>query len=122
MLGWIPLIGPIIDGLVSMFNKYKDVEAIKYQTDGNVSIEGVKASAQIIEATKDDIGIRILRDAALVFPVTWSALIGWDTIVAYKWPWLKFHVPPYPEGVAYIPYAALVFLFGNIGINAWKRR
>lgn len=122
MLGWIPLIGPVIDGLVSMFNKYKDVEAIKYKTDGEVSIEGVKASAQIIEATKDDIGIRILRDAALVFPVTWSALIGWDTIVAIKWPWLMFHVPPYPAGVEYIPYAALVFLFGNIGINAWKRR
>lgn len=122
MFGWIPLIGPIIDGIVSMFNKYKDVEAIKYKTDGEVDIEGVKASAQIIEATKDDIGVRFMRDAALVFPVGWSALIGWDTIVAIRWPNLMFHVAPYPPNLEYIPYAALIFLFGNIGINAWKRK
>lgn len=122
MFGWIPIIGPIIDGIVAIFSKYKDVEAIKYKTDGEVDIAGVKASAEIISATKDDIGVRLLRDAALTPPVVWSALIGWDTVVAYRWPDLMFHVPPYPPGVEYIPYAALVFLFGNIGINAWKRK
>lgn len=122
MFGWIPIIGPIIDGIVSIFNKYKDVEAIKYQTDGQVSIEGFKASAQIIESTKDDIGVRILRDLALTPPVIWSALIGYDTIIAYKWPEYMFHIPPYPEGVAYIPYAAMIFLFGNIGLNVWRRK
>lgn len=122
MLGWIPIIGPIIDGIVSIFKKYKDVEAIKYQTDGQVSIEGFKASAQIIESTKDDIGVRLLRDVALTPPVIWSSIIGWDTIVATRYPELMFHIPPYPPSVEYIPYAALVFLFGNIGINAWKKR
>ena len=122
MFGWIPVIGPIIDGIVSIFNKYKDVEAIKYKTDGQVSIEGFKASAQIIESTKDDIGVRLLRDIALTPPVVWSALIGWDTIVAFRYPNLMFHIPPYPEGVAYIPYVAMVFLFGNIGFNVWRRK
>lgn len=122
MLGWIPIIGPIIDGIVSIFNKYKDVEAIKYKTDGEVSIEGFKASANIIESTKDDIGIRFARDIVCYPVAIWSALIGWDTIVVRRWPDLMFHVEKYPESVSYLPYAVLAFLLGNIGFNIWRRR
>jgi hypothetical protein len=122
MLGWIPIIGPVVDGIVAIFSKFKDVEAIKYKTDGEVSIEGFKASANIIETTKDDIGIRLARDI-VIYPVAiWSALIGWDTIVVKRWPELMFHIEKYPESVAYLPYAVIVFLLGNIGLNIWRRK
>jgi hypothetical protein len=49
-------------------------------------------------------------------------IIGWDTIVVRHYPDLVFIVEKYPDSVAYLPYAVLIFLLGNIGINAWKSR
>lgn len=118
---WLPLIGPILQGLFntvsSIYAKAKDTQLGMRTAD----VEEAKVSAQIIRDTNEDIVLRILRDAALVFPIIWSALMGWDTIVAWRYPWLMWHVPNYPASVGYIPYAALAFLFGNIGMNIWKR-
>lgn len=122
MLGWIPLIGPILQGLFStassIYSTFKSTQVEQIKAD----VATAQVSAQIIHDTNDDIGIRILRDAALVFPVVWSALIGWDTIVAKHYPWLKFNVADYPDNVRYIPFAAFAFLFGTIGFNIWKRK
>ncbi len=121
-LSWIPVLGPIIQGLFGFLNKRTEAEVEKYKVDGTVDVEAMKASANIIEATKDDIGLRFMRDLALVGPVIWSTLIAWDTIVAHRYPDLRFIVADYPPSVGYIPYAAFVFLFGNIGLNIWKKR
>jgi hypothetical protein len=122
MLGWIPLLGPILQGLFNtastIYGKFKDTQLGMREQE----VAEAKISAQIIHDTNDDIGLRIMRDAALVFPVGWSALIGWDTIISYRWPDLMFHVNNYPDTVGYIPYAALAFLFGNIGMNIWRRK
>ena len=122
MLSWLPLIGPILQGLFSTASSI-------YATFKSTQVEQIKAdvataqvSAQIIHDTNDDICLRLLRDTAVLGPVVWAALISWDTIVALRWPWLKFNVSDYPKDVGYIPYAALAFLFGNIGFNIWKRK
>lgn len=121
-LSWIPLLGPIIEGLFGFLNKRSDNALEKYKTGVSADTEDAKTSASIIEATQDDIGIRLMRDAACLPVVVWSMLIGWDTIIAKKWPYLMWHVEKYPDSVAYLPYAVLIFLLGNVGINAWKRR
>lgn len=118
MLSWIPLIGPIIQGISSIFTSYQNTKVAEIKAN----VQAAQISEQIIKDTNDDICLRILRDAALLFPVTWSALIGWDTIVSYRWHWLMFHVGNYPQSVGYIPYAAMIFLFGNIGLNIWKNK
>lgn len=122
MLSWIPLLGPIIQGLLntasSMYGKFKDTEVAKRQSD----TADAQIGAQIIKDTNDDISLRIIRDAALVPPVLWSSIIGWDTIVAKRFPDLMFHVADYPDNVQYIPYGAFAFLFGVLGMNIWKRR
>lgn len=119
---WLPLIGPILQGLFStvssVYFKYKDTEVAKRTAD----TEDAKVAAQIIHDTNDDIGLRIIRDAALVPPVLWSFIIGWDTIVAKRYPGWMFHVVNYPEAVQYIPYGAFAFLFGVLGMQIWKRR
>lgn len=122
MLGWIPLIGPIINGITSIFTGISNTEITKLQTTSATSIAETKASVSIIQATQDDIGLRILRDMACTPVVLWSMLIGWDTIVADRFPDYMFHIEKYPDSVSYLPYAVLVFLLGNIGINAWKQR
>jgi hypothetical protein len=122
MLSWIPLLGPILQGLFNtvstIYSKFKDTQLGMREQD----VEEAKVSAQIIHDTNDDIGLRIMRDGALFFPVVWGGLIGWDTIVSHNCPEWMFHVNNYPDSVGYIPYAAYAFLFGVIGINAWKRR
>lgn len=122
ILTWIPLIGPIVEGLFGFLNKRNDNALAKFKIGTEADVEDAKTSARIIEATQDDIGIRLMRDAVCFPVVIWSMLIGWDTIIAKKWPYLMWHVEKYPDSVAYLPYAVLVFLLGNVGINAWKRR
>lgn len=123
---WLPLIGPILQGLFtsvsSVYLKYKDTELGKLQTNRTNDLEEAKVGASIVANNQEYIGFRIMTDAALVMPVVWGALIGWDTIVALRYPWLKFNVSDYPESVKYIPYMAYVFLFGSLGMNIWKRK
>lgn len=122
MLAFLPIIGPIIQGIVSIFTKVEDTKVEVLKTNLGTQVQEAQVSAQIIQATQDDIGLRLMRDL-LCFPtVMWASLIGWDTIVAFRYPDLMFHVPPYPESVAYLPYAVVVFLLGNIGINMWNRK
>jgi hypothetical protein len=122
MLSWIPLLGPILQGLFStastIYSKFKDTEVAKRIAD----TEDAKVGAQIIQSTNDDINLRIIRDIALVPPTVWGGLIGWDTIVAKNYKWLMFGVENYPDSVQYIPYGAYAFLFGVLGMNIWKRR
>src|SRR5258708_23920652 len=122
MFGWITFIGPILQGLFntvsSIYGKFKDTQLGMRQTE----VEEAKVSAQIIHDTNDDLGIRILRDAVCLPVVAWTMIIGWDTIVVHHYPDLVFIVERYPDSVSYLPYAVLMFLLGNIGINAWKRR
>jgi hypothetical protein len=127
MLSWIPLLGPILQGISSIVNGFTNLAGVKLTTASQQQIAAMQASTQIITATNDDIALRILRDLAILPVVVWSALIGWDTIIAdprqsvipHEWMW---HVPNYPQSVAYLPYAVIVFLFGNIGLNIWRQK
>ena len=127
MLSWIPLLGPIFQGISSLVGNFTNLAGVKLQTAAQTTIAETNASAQIIQATNDDILLRILRDAAILPVVVWSSLIGWDTIIGdpkqniishdYLW-----HVASYPDSVQYLPYVVLVFLFGNIGLNMFNRK
>lgn len=118
MLSWIPLIGPIIQGLVSIFTKVEDTK-LGMRTD---EVTEAKVSAQIIQTNSTSIGLRIITDM-ICFPVAvWTMLISWDTIVAKSYPSLMWHTANYPASVSYLPYAVLMFLLGNIGINTWNRQ
>lgn len=122
MLSWIPLLGPILQGLFStastIYSKFKDTQLGMRQQE----VAEAQVSAQIIHDTNDNIGLRIMRDALCLGPVSWCLLGSWDTIMAIRYPWLMFHVEKYPDSMAYLPYAVVTFLLGNIGLNMWNRR
>lgn len=124
MFGWIPIIGPIIQGLFGFLNKVQDKEITKIKTAGEVTVAETQASAQIIHDTSDDIGVRFTRDI-LIFPwALYGGLTGWDYTIAKSYPSLVFNttvVPP-ESGLTYLPYMVFVFLLGNVGLNMWKRR
>lgn len=124
MLAFLPIIGPIIQGIVSIFTKAMDTKVEVLKTERGTQVEEAKVSAQIIQTTQDDIGLRLMRDM-MVFPIVlWTMLLSWDTIIAESnfrdWMW---HVASFDKtGAPYLPYAVVVFLLGNIGINMWNRK
>lgn len=126
MLGFIPLIGPILQFFSGIVSSFTSLAGTKLTTASQTTIAETQASAAIIASTKDDVGLRFMRDAACLPVVVWTMLIGWDTIIgdpnqnliSHDWMW---HVASYPPSVEYLPYVVLVFLFGNIGLNMWKR-
>jgi hypothetical protein len=132
MLTWLPIIGPIIQGIISIFTKKMDTDVSKLQINRSNDLEEAKVSAQIIQTTNDDIALRLMRDIVCFPVVVWSALIGWDTIIGARrgdgtfWhTWAvdyMLHPSAYPDSVGYLPYAVIVFLLGNIGINMWSRK
>lgn len=121
ILGWIPLLGPIIQGASSIVGSIANEKVVQMQTAAQVITAETTASVQILQAFHDDIALRIMRDAICLPVSVWALLMGWDTIMAKHWPWLVWHTAGFPASVSYIPYVVLVFLFGNIGLNMWKR-
>src|SRR5260221_36725 len=83
-LGWLPVIGPIVQGIVSIFTKKMDVDVQKATITRTNDLEEAKVSAQIIHDTQDSIGLRLMRDVVCFPVVVWSALIGWDTIIGAR--------------------------------------
>lgn len=118
MLALIPLLGPVIQGVISpiigLFGKYFDDKT-------QVTLSETQASTQIIQAEKDDWGVRLARDIVMWPWCLWLGGYGWDTFVALHWPWLKIGIADVPTEVAFIPYAVMIFLFGNIGLNMWNK-
>lgn len=123
MLAFLPIIGPIIQGIVSIFSKWQDTKLGTLTVTRNDDVEEAKVSAQIIQSTQDDIGLRFMRDL-MIFPIViWTTLVTWDTTVALHYPEWMFHVAGFDKtSVPYLPYAVIVFLLGNIGINMWNRK
>ncbi len=113
MLGWIPIIGPIIDGLVSIFTKRIDADVEKYKTDASVDIAKVQAQTNLVLAFKDDIHVRLARDIILFPTCCWTALVIWDKIMDISHPDLVWGVRDFEGTLVYLPYAVLAFLFGN---------
>jgi len=108
--------------MTSIVTSLTNEKITQLNTSAATVIAETQASVQIIQATNDDICLRILRDALCLPVVAWTMLIGWDTIMVRTYPKWVFIVEKYPPSIEYLPYAVITFLLGNIGINAWKHR
>src|SRR3569833_5509 len=123
MLAFLPIIGPIIQGIVSIFTKFQDTKLGTLPVERNTEVEEAKVSAQIIQTTQDDIALRLMRDLYCFPAVAQVALTGWDTMIAEN-SWLPYmwHVASFPPSLEWYPYTVAVFLLGNIGLNMWNRK
>jgi|SRR6267154_1324955 len=124
-LSWIPLLGPILQGLFStassIYSKFKDTQVGMRQQE----VAEEQVAAQVIHDTNDDIGVRILRDAYCTPAVVNVLFTGWDTLIAesphvdHSWMW---HVASYPDSYAWYLPSVAAFLVGTVGLNIWKRK
>lgn len=121
LLGWLPILGPIVQAVTSIFSKIQDKEIVQIKADAEVTKVETESSTQIIHDTADNIGIRFARDLLIYPTIIWVDLIVWDKIVVLEHPNLVFSVADLPTSIAYLPFAVATFLLGNIGINMFNR-
>ena len=117
MLSWIPIIGPVIDGITKIFGGFFSTKQAQIQAD----VETSKTIAHTTEVFHDDPGFRLLRDLALFPAVVFIAVVSWNNLVLYHYPSLNWVVAKYPPGLEWYPYAALTCLFGLNLMSIWKR-
>lgn len=122
MLSWIPILGPIIDGIVSIFSKFKDTELGEYQVDGQVVQTQMQAANSLTLAFIHDIPVRLARDIIMFPGSVWCSLVIWDKIMTYRHPtWVWKVAPLAGSGMDQLPYALLIFFFGA-GAIMWLRK
>lgn len=119
LLSVLPVVGPIIQGIVDVFNKRSDVDlqktlsanqtALGKQVDTNkTDVAIIQERGAIVLAFKDDLGVRLLRDLVMFFPSAWMAWYFANLIYPFAGP-----VATPPETMQYIPYAIIAFLFAT---------
>lgn len=121
MFAWIPLIGPIIEGIVSIFTKFEDTDLGKKKIEAGVYTEEITSSAQTLRDFHDDIAVRICRDIILLPGSLWVGSIVWSKFIERHYPDLVWAVNAIPESIAYLPMAIMTFLFGVVAVSAYKR-
>lgn len=117
MLSWIPLVGPIIDGVVSIFTKFQDTELGKYKIDGEVSVEAWKAANELTISFQNSIPVRICRDIIMFPGAIWCGLFIEGKIMAIVYPAWVFPVAALTGPMVYLPYALLTFFFGMAALK-----
>lgn len=120
LLSVIPILGPIIQGIVDAVSKHEDI-TLQRQVDTNKTALGkqadenktdvavIQSRAQVAIAFKDDLGVRLIRDLVM-FPIAlWSGAYFYTlTVPTYSW-----HMELPPTTMQYIPYAVIAFLFAT---------
>lgn len=121
MLSWIPFVGPIIDGVVSIFTKMQDTSLGKYKVDGDVAVQTIKSGNEVTLAFINEIPVRIARDMIMFPGSAWCGLYIWDKIVNFHYPQLVFKVASLDGPMVNLPFALMAFFFGVSAMNIWKR-
>jgi len=123
MLSFLPIIGPILQGLIGpIFTGVSDILGKYWSNKTEILKTETIGSVEIIKATETDWGVRLARDI-LIWPwAAWGGAIGWDSLIAKTHSDWMLHPVAVPEAIAYMPYAVMVFLLGNIGLTMWKNK
>lgn len=118
LLGWLPIVGPIIEGIVSIFKARTDQNIVQINANKDVEISAMQRVNEITLAFQNDISVRIARDLVMFPGSVWCGLYIWDKIVVHRYPGLVWTVYPLDGNMAYLPYALMAFYFGS----AWLYR
>src|SRR6185436_17530927 len=118
ILSVIPIVGPIVQGVVDLFKQKADVDLQKTLSANVTGLEKqkdisktdvaiIQARTQIALAHQNDLGARLVRDL-IMFPV------GVHTCLYYwrlSFPMYSWGVQEPAKAMQYIPYAVIAWLF-----------
>ena len=125
-LSWIPILGPIINGIVSVFNKRADANVAINSEENKTKRSQIEADtsrsqigAGLTTAFKDDIGSQLNRDLIMFTVSLWVCLKGYYLMFHNLIPDYTWNILDWPESIAYLPYAVVGFLFGILIKNKY---
>lgn len=121
LLSLLPIVGPIVDGIVAVVKGHQDTTVKLAQTEAGVTTSAFSATTQTLEIFKNDIGVRICRDIIMFPGSIYCGTIIWDRFMALRHPDLVWGVLPLQGAMEYLPYALLTFFFGAAFLY-WKRK
>jgi hypothetical protein len=117
----IPIFGPIIDGVVSIYKQKTNTEVTKIKLDNAMTVEGMQDSNQLVTLFASDVMVKVCRDIIMVPGSIYCGTIIWDRFMAIRHPELIWGVLSLQGAMEYLPYALLTFFFGSAFLY-WKRR
>lgn len=117
----IPVLGPIVDGVVSIYKQKTDTEVSKMKIDNDLTVQGMQASNQLVNLFASDAMVKACRDIIMVPGSIYCGTIIWDRYVSLRYPELVWGVLPLQGAMEYLPYALLTFFFGSAFLF-WKRK
>lgn len=117
----IPIFGPIIDGVVSIYKQKTNTDVTKIKMENDMTVEGMRDSNQLVTLFASDVMVRVCRDIIMVPGSIYCGTIIWDRFMAIRHPELIWGVLPLKGAMEYLPYALLTFFFGSTFLY-WKRK
>lgn len=121
ILSFLPIIGPLIDGIVAVIKGKQDTTVKLAQTEAGVTQAGMVAANEITTAFVSDSHVRFCRDLIMFPGSIYCGTIIWDRWIEIKYPGLVWGVKPLVGAMEYLPFALLTFFFGAAYLY-WKRR
>lgn len=121
LLGWIPVLGPVIDGILSIFTKHEDTVVEKYKVDGSVDTQIIQSSTQLTLAMANDIAFRLARDLVMFPGALWCGLFVEGKIMDRMYPEYVWTVSALDGPLEYLPYALFTYFFGVTAMHIWRR-
>lgn len=118
---FIPIVGPIIDGVVSVYKQKTNTDVTKIKMDNELTVQGMQASNQLVSLFASDAMVRACRDIVMVPGSIYCGTIIWDRFMDIRHPELVWGVLPLQGAMEYLPYALLTFFFGS-AFTYWMKR
>lgn len=117
----IPILGPIFDGVVSIYKQKTNTDVTKIKMENDMTTEGMRGSNQLVTLFASDVMVKVCRDIIMVPGSIYCGTIIWDRFMALRHPELVWGVLPLQGAMEYLPYALLTFFFGSAFLY-WKRK
>lgn len=117
LLGFIPILGPLIQGISSIFSSVYSEKAVAVKTDAEVTIASWHAANDLTVAFQNSVSVRIARDMIMFPGSLWCGLYIWGRTWDIYAPSLVIPVKTLDGPMAYLPFALLTFFFGMAALK-----
>lgn len=118
---FIPIVGPIIDGVVGIYKQKTNTQVANKKLDNEFDTQAMHESNQLVSLFVSDVMVKVCRDIIMFPGSIYCGTIIWDRYMAIRHPELVWGVLPLQGAMEYLPYALLTFFFGSAFLY-WKRK
>jgi hypothetical protein len=118
---FIPVVGPIVDGIVTIFKNRSDAKVATAKIDSDERVQTMQASNSLVSLFVNDVMVRVCRDIIMFPGSIYCGTIIWDRWVEIRHPELVWGVKPLMGSMELLPFALLTFFFGSAYLY-WTQR